>query len=95
MDRTSEKIVTRIGTRGSKLALIQADYVKIRIEENNPAVKVEIKIIKTTADRIQDSPLYKIGGKGLFLKEIEEALLQNRIDMAVHSMKDVPVLAVV
>ena len=90
MDRTSEKIVTRIGTRGSKLALIQADYVKTRIEENNPAVKVEIKIIKTTADRIQDSPLYKIGGKGLFLKEIEEALLQNRIDMAVHSMKDVP-----
>ncbi|KAA0259499.1 hydroxymethylbilane synthase [Deferribacter autotrophicus] len=83
-----EKIV--IGTRGSKLALWQANYIKSRIEEKH-GIKVELKIIKTTGDKILDTPLAKIGGKGLFVKEIEQELLKGTIDLAVHSMKDVPV----
>jgi hydroxymethylbilane synthase len=90
MNEISETTEIRLGTRGSKLALIQTEYIKQKIEANHPAVTTKIVIIKTTADKIQDRPLYRIGGKGLFLKEIEDALLQNRIDMAVHSMKDVP-----
>ncbi len=80
----------RIGTRGSRLALIQANYVKEKIEEMNPTVRATLRTITTTADRIQGSPLYRLGGKGLFLKEIEEALAEGLIDFAVHSMKDVP-----
>jgi hydroxymethylbilane synthase len=80
----------KIGTRASRLALIQSEYVKGRIEAGNPGVRIRLVTVKTTADRIQNSPLYRIGGKGLFLKEIEEALLKGEIDMAVHSMKDVP-----
>ncbi|MBI3600320.1 MAG: hydroxymethylbilane synthase, partial [Nitrospinae bacterium] len=80
----------RIGTRGSQLALWQADWVKDRLIEWNPGIEVEIHKIKTTGDKILDAPLSKVGGKGLFVKEIEEALLDNRIDLAVHSMKDVP-----
>jgi hydroxymethylbilane synthase len=80
----------RIGTRGSRLALIQANYVKEKIEGGNPGVRVTLKTITTTADRVQSSPLHRIGGKGLFLKEIEEALAAGLIDLAVHSMKDVP-----
>jgi len=81
----------RIGTRGSLLALWQAHWVKGRLEERWPGLDVEIIRIKTTGDKILDVPLAKIGGKGLFVKEIEEALLDGRIDLAVHSMKDVPV----
>ncbi len=80
----------RIGTRGSKLALWQANHVKEMIEALSPEFQVELVIIKTKGDKILDAPLAKIGGKGLFVKEIEEALLENRVDMAVHSMKDVP-----
>jgi len=80
----------RIGTRGSRLAMFQAEWVKRKIGEKFPNVNIELVIIKTTADRIQDKPLYQIGGKGLFLKEIEEALVEKKIDIAVHSMKDVP-----
>jgi hydroxymethylbilane synthase len=80
----------RIGTRGSKLALTQSEWVKEKIENHHPDVHVEMIRIKTTGDKILDSPLSKIGGKGLFVKEIEEALLSKRIDLAVHSMKDVP-----
>ena len=80
----------RIGTRGSKLALWQANSVKERIEEGYSKVTVEIITIKTTGDKIQDVALAKVGGKGLFVKEIEEALLDRRIDVAVHSAKDVP-----
>jgi hydroxymethylbilane synthase len=80
----------RIGTRGSKLAVVQCEWVRERIGSINPAVEVELVRIKTTGDRVLDSPLSKIGGKGLFVKEIEEALLEGRVDLAVHSMKDVP-----
>ena len=83
-----EKIV--IGSRGSGLALWQANWIKSRLQELHPDLKVEIKIIKTSGDKIQDVPLAKIGGKGLFVKEIEEALLRREVDIAVHSMKDVP-----
>lgn len=81
----------RIGTRGSQLALWQANWVKDKIEEWYQDVDVEIHKIKTTGDKILDAPLSKVGGKGLFVKEIEEALLDKRVDIAVHSMKDVPV----
>src|SRR5256712_8095785 len=79
-----------IGTRGSKLALWQAEWVYARLRELEPALAVSLKRIKTTGDKILDTPLATIGGKGLFIKEIEEALLRGEIDLAVHSMKDVP-----
>jgi len=80
----------KIGTRGSKLALTQAEWVKDRLIQKNPYLNVSLIKIKTTGDKIQDAPLAKIGGKGLFVKEIEEALLDRKIDIAVHSVKDVP-----
>jgi len=80
----------RIGTRGSHLALHQSNWVKDKIGEAHPDLPVTLIRIKTAGDRIQDVPLAKIGGKGLFVKEIEEALIQGRIDLAVHSIKDVP-----
>jgi hydroxymethylbilane synthase len=83
-------MIFKIGTRGSKLALAQSAWVKEKIEEKHPDVRVELLTIKTTGDKILDSPLSKIGGKGLFVKEIEEALINKHIHMAVHSMKDVP-----
>lgn len=83
-----EKI--RIATRGSKLALWQANHIKSLLIEKYPNLEVELKIIKTQGDIILDVPLAKIGGKGLFVKEIENALLANEADIAVHSMKDVP-----
>jgi len=82
--------IIRIGTRGSLLALTQSGLIRKQIEEVRPGVKVELTIIKTTGDKIQDVPLAKVGGKGLFVKEIEEALLAREVDLAVHSMKDVP-----
>ena len=87
MRRTMEKLT--IGTRGSELALWQANHIKDLIE-NEHGVTVELKIIKTMGDKILDVPLAKVGGKGLFVKELEEALLRNEVDLAVHSMKDVP-----
>jgi hydroxymethylbilane synthase len=80
----------RIGTRGSQLALFQANWVKGKLEQAHSSLRVTLVKIKTTGDKIQDAPLAKIGGKGLFVKEIEEALLAKRIDLAVHSIKDVP-----
>jgi hydroxymethylbilane synthase len=80
----------RIGTRGSKLALWQAEWVKKALLEKYPDLIVELVIIKTKGDKILDVPLAKVGGKGLFVKEIEAALLDHRIDLAVHSMKDMP-----
>lgn len=79
-----------IGTRGSPLALWQANWVKNRIEEQNQGVTVKLTVIHTTGDKILDTPLAKVGGKGLFVKEIETALINREIDLAVHSMKDVP-----
>ena len=84
----SHKLV--IGSRGSQLALWQANWVKSELERLHDNVDIDICIIATSGDIIQDVPLAKIGGKGLFVKEIEEALLANEIDLAVHSMKDVP-----
>ncbi len=82
--------ILRIGTRGSQLALWQANWVKEQLIRKHPDLDVEIHTIKTTGDKILDVPLAKVGGKGLFVKEIEEALLERSVDLAVHSMKDVP-----
>ncbi|MFP4315543.1 MAG: hydroxymethylbilane synthase [Desulfovibrionales bacterium] len=79
-----------IATRGSKLALWQAEHISSRLTTRYPGLHVDLTIIKTTGDKILDVPLAKVGGKGLFVKEIEEALLDGRADLAVHSMKDVP-----
>lgn len=83
-------MIFKIGTRGSKLALAQSQWIKKRIEAKYPHIQGELVKIKTTGDKILNSPLSKIGGKGLFVKEIEEALIREEIDVAVHSMKDVP-----
>ena len=80
----------RIGTRGSALALWQANWVKSAILNRFPECSVELEIIKTKGDAFLKAPLAEIGGKGLFVKEIEQALLDKRIDIAVHSMKDMP-----
>jgi hydroxymethylbilane synthase len=88
--------ILRIGTRGSPLALAQTHEVRDRLAtawpELDPPTAVEIEAIKTTGDLVQDRPLAEIGGKGLFTKELDEAMLAGRIDLAVHSMKDVPTL---
>jgi hydroxymethylbilane synthase len=80
----------KIGTRASKLALWQANWVKSTLQANYPTQKVDLVTIKTKGDKILDVPLASVGGKGLFVKEIEQALLDRRIDIAVHSMKDMP-----
>jgi len=79
-----------IGTRGSQLALWQAEWVQAQLKQMAPHLSVALKRIQTSGDKIQDVPLAKVGGKGLFVKEIEEALLRKEIDLAVHSMKDLP-----
>ncbi|MER2526509.1 MAG: hydroxymethylbilane synthase [Candidatus Competibacter denitrificans] len=80
----------RIATRKSALALWQAEHVAERLRQAHPGLRVELLGMVTRGDRILDSPLAKIGGKGLFVKELEEGLLEGRADLAVHSMKDVP-----
>lgn len=80
----------RIGTRGSPMALWQAHWVAATLQAHHPDLTTEIIVIRTTGDRNRQDPLPAIGGKGVFVKEIEEALLQHEIDLAVHSMKDVP-----
>ena len=79
-----------VGTRGSRLAVWQAEWVQARLKELAPGLTVTLQRIKTSGDMILDVPLAAIGGKGLFVKEIEEGLLRGEIDLAVHSMKDVP-----
>ena len=81
----------RIATRKSALALWQAEFVKAKLEAFHPDVSVELVPMSTKGDRILDTPLAKVGGKGLFVKELETAMLEDRADIAVHSMKDVPV----
>ncbi len=80
-----------IGSRGSELALWQANHIKERLKKEC-SIESEIRIVKTKGDKILDTPLNKIGGKGLFTKELEELLLKGAIDLAVHSLKDVPVV---
>ena len=88
MNREPRTLV--IGTRGSPLAIWQAEHVAARLGETCPGLSVRLERIRTTGDRILDVPLAQVGGKALFVKEIEEALLAGRVDLAVHSMKDVP-----
>ncbi|WP_295472207.1 hydroxymethylbilane synthase [uncultured Pseudomonas sp.] len=80
----------RIATRKSALALWQAEYVKARLEQAHPGLRVTLVPMVSRGDKLLDSPLSKIGGKGLFVKELETALLEDQADIAVHSMKDVP-----
>lgn len=80
----------RIGTRGSKLALAQAESVQKRLAEYFPEHEFELSVVKTTGDRVRETPLGKIGTKGIFTREIEEGLLEGTLDLAVHSMKDMP-----
>ena len=82
----------RIATRKSPLALWQANFVKDRLEALHPDLQVELVPMSTQGDKILDTPLAKVGGKGLFVKELETALLDGRADIAVHSMKDVPMV---
>src|SRR5258708_40073968 len=83
-------MTVRIATRGSALALWQAEWVKAQLQAREPGLTVELVILKTRGDKIQDRALSEVGGKGLFVKEIEEALLDGRAEIAVHSMKDLP-----
>jgi len=87
---SQERPTLIIGTRGSQLALWQAEWVQRQLKQIAPDLSVVLKRIQTSGDKIQDVPLAKVGGKGLFVKEIEEALLRKDIDLAVHSMKDLP-----
>lgn len=80
----------KLGTRGSELALTQSQWVADRLMEAHPSLVVELKVIRTSGDRDQNSALNQFGGKGIFTKEIEDALLAGEIDLAVHSLKDLP-----
>src|SRR5258706_14497096 len=91
MTKMVSNLILRLGTRGSLLARTQSQTVADEIERLHPNVKVELVILKTTGDMIQHRPLHDAGGKGLFVKELEQALLAGQIDFAVHSLKDVPV----
>ena len=86
----SKKII-RIATRHSPLAMWQANFVKAELMKHHKDLTVELLPMKTKGDILLDTPLAKVGGKGLFVKELEVAILENRADIAVHSMKDVPV----
>lgn len=88
---SDKKSLLRIATRESALALWQANFVKAELEKAHPGLNVELVPMTTKGDQILDTPLAKVGGKGLFVKELEVAMLENRADIAVHSMKDVPV----
>lgn len=82
--------ILRIATRKSRLAMWQAEHVRDRLQAIHPGLEVELVAMATRGDKILDTPLAKVGGKGLFVKELEEAMLDGRADIAVHSMKDVP-----
>lgn len=90
---TEQVSILRIATRKSALALWQAEFVKAELEKHHANLKVELVPMSTKGDKILDTPLAKIGGKGLFVKELEQAMLEGRADIAVHSMKDVPLIS--
>src|SRR5579864_4745201 len=83
-------MLLRVGTRGSKLSLIQTDMVVERIKRANPGVKIELKTIATSGDLDRTTPLFSLGQKGIFEKEIDQAVIDRQVDFAVHSMKDIP-----
>src|SRR5690348_12396223 len=87
----TEPSLLRLGTRGSLLARSQSGLIAAELEKRHPGLRVELIILKTTGDVITEKPLHEFGGKGLFTKELEQALLAGQIDLAVHSFKDVPV----
>lgn len=89
-DKSSEKRVIRVGSRASRLAVLQSEIVMRQIEESCPGVRTELVTMKTTGDRILDKTLDQIGGKGLFVKELDEALRAGEVDLTVHSLKDLP-----
>src|SRR5436190_12683627 len=91
MKNRSPKLVLRLGTRGSLLALTQSQIISDALERRHPGLQVDINIVTTTGDRVTDRPLQGEGGKGLFTKELELALLAQEVDFAVHSLKDVPI----
>ena len=91
MDSTTQSSVVRLGTRGSLLARAQSQIVANELESRHRGLRVESIIIKTSGDLITDRPLHELGGKGLFTKELEQALLAGSVDFVVHSYKDVPV----
>ncbi|MFR3894567.1 MAG: hydroxymethylbilane synthase, partial [Merdibacter sp.] len=80
----------RIATRGSRLALCQSEIVRKKIMSLDPSARCELVIVRTAGDRNQHAPLHTLGGKGVFVREIEECLLNGEADLAVHSMKDMP-----
>lgn len=80
----------KIGTRGSPLALVQANWIEDRLMQHYGNCQIQVVTIKTAGDRVKDMPISQMGGKGVFVKEIEKALLEGKIDLAVHSMKDLP-----
>jgi len=89
MSKAFSQTSLRVGSRGSKLARAQAELVRRALAKNH--LETELVTVATTGDRVKDKPLADIGGKGLFAKELEDALLSGRLDLAVHSMKDLPV----
>src|SRR5690348_16637793 len=84
-------MLLRVGTRGSRLSLVQTDIVLDQLKRKDPNLVVEKKVIKTMGDEDQRTPIFSINQKGIFEKEIDQAVLQGKIDVAVHSLKDVPV----
>jgi hydroxymethylbilane synthase len=91
MATLSDCFVLRLGTRGSLLAQAQSGWVARQLEQAHPGLRVELTVVRTSGDQIAERPLHEFGGKGLFTKELEEALLAGSVDFAVHSLKDVPV----
>src|SRR5690349_16308770 len=90
MDNSLSQVV-RLGARGSLLSRMQSQGIVDALKSRHPGVAIEMVLIETSGDQIKDKPLHEAGGKGLFTKEIEQALLAGRVDVAVHSYKDVPV----
>src|SRR5215831_4794949 len=90
MNMTQAHAHVRLGTRGSPMALWQARWLADALQRHHPGLTTELVVMRTAGDKNRRDPLSRIGGKGLFVKEIEEALLRQEIDLAVHSMKDIP-----
>src|SRR5580704_7026741 len=87
---SSSSTILRLGTRGSMLARTQSGIVAAALQQAHPGLRIEMTTFTTSGDQITEKPLHEFGGKGLFTKELEQALLDNRVDFAVHSFKDVP-----